>query len=180
VDAYSLSSILDEALRSSESRVERGATEVVVDLAPDLPALQADGNQLRQLFTNLFTNAFEALDHKGRLCIDAKLKPVEVDPDAMDGAYLPPTVVVSVADDGPGIPEELRDRIFSPFFTTKARGSGLGLAIVRKIVDAHDGRIDMVVGEHGGTCFRITLPVVASRELASPFAGDPLEEGGNG
>jgi signal transduction histidine kinase len=176
VDAFSLASILDEALRSTESRVERGATEVVVDLPADLPALEADGNQLRQLFTNLFTNAFEALDHKGRICIEAKLKPVEVDPDAFDGGYLPQAVVVSVTDDGPGIPEELRDRIFSPFFTTKAKGSGLGLAIVRKIVDAHDGRIDLLVGEHGGTCFRVTLPVIVSRELASPFAGDASEE----
>ena len=60
-----------------------------------------------------------------------------------------PTVVVDVADDGPGMPPELSDRIFNPFFTTKPQGSGLGLAIVRKIVDAHDGRID-VSSDAGG------------------------------
>ncbi len=52
-------------------------------------------------------------------------------------------VQVDVTDDGPGMPPDVMDRIFSPFFTTKPQGSGLGLAIVRKIVDAHDGRIDV-------------------------------------
>ena len=52
-------------------------------------------------------------------------------------------MVVEVSDDGPGVPPDLTDRIFDPFFTTKPQGSGLGLAIVRKIVDAHDGRIDL-------------------------------------
>ena len=75
-------------------------------------------------------------------------------------------IEIEVADDGPGVPEEVRDRIFSPFFTTKPRGSGLGLSIVRKIVDAHDGRIDLKVGPHGGTRFRISLPVAAARDDA--------------
>ena len=70
-----------------------------------------------------------------------------------------PTVVIDVADDGPGIPEDLRDRIFNPFFTTKPRGSGLGLAIVRKIVDAHDGRITVGAPPSGGARFRVVLPL---------------------
>ena len=64
-----------------------------------------------------------------------------------------------VADDGPGVPPEMVDRIFNPFFTTKAQGSGLGLAIVRKIVDAHDGRIDINSVPGVGTRFTVTLPV---------------------
>jgi signal transduction histidine kinase len=73
-------------------------------------------------------------------------------------------VQLDVVDDGPGVPEDVRDRIFGPFFTTKPKGSGLGLSIVRKIVDAHDGRIDVTPGPHGGTCFRVTLPVTPLRE----------------
>jgi len=65
----------------------------------------------------------------------------------------------------PGVPADLMDRIFSPFFTTKPQGSGLGLAIVRKIVDAHDGRIDVSAPAEGGTRFRVTLPVSGSHEL---------------
>ena len=82
-----------------------------------------------------------------------------------DGALLPdghvavPTVVVDVADDGPGMPADVAEKIFNPFFTTKAQGSGLGLAIVRKIVDAHEGRIDMTTADGRGTRFRVTLPV---------------------
>jgi len=68
-------------------------------------------------------------------------------------------VVVDVSDDGPGMPPDIAEKIFNPFFTTKAQGSGLGLAIVRKIVDAHDGRIDMTTQDGRGTRFRVTLPV---------------------
>jgi signal transduction histidine kinase len=70
-----------------------------------------------------------------------------------------PAIVVDVMDDGPGIPAELSDRIFVPFFTTKPKGSGLGLSIVRKIIDAHEGRIDLSSGADTGTRFRVTLPI---------------------
>jgi signal transduction histidine kinase len=76
-----------------------------------------------------------------------------------------PMIQVEVADNGPGVPADVMDRIFSPFFTTKPQGSGLGLAIVRKIVDAHDGRIDVSARAEGGTRFRVTLPVSGSHEL---------------
>jgi signal transduction histidine kinase len=76
-----------------------------------------------------------------------------------------PTVVITVTDNGPGIPPEVTDRIFSPFFTTKPQGSGLGLAIVRKIVDAHDGRIDVGERHGGGAVFRVTLPFRSQAQL---------------
>ena len=70
-----------------------------------------------------------------------------------DGHHAVATMLVEIGDNGPGVPAELTDKIFSPFFTTKAQGSGLGLAIVRKIIDAHEGRIDMT-SSATGTCFR--------------------------
>ena len=76
-----------------------------------------------------------------------------------------PMVMITITDTGPGIPPEVVDRIFSPFFTTKPQGSGLGLAIVRKIVDAHDGRIDVGQRPGGGTVFRVTLPVRSQQPL---------------
>ena len=69
------------------------------------------------------------------------------------------------------MPPELKDRIFNPFFTTKAQGSGLGLAIVRKIVDAHDGRIDVSSAPGRGTRFTVTLPVFGGDE--GPFGTAP-------
>ena len=77
-------------------------------------------------------------------------------------------MVVQVGDDGPGLPPEMVDRMFTPFFTTKAQGSGLGLAIIRKIVDAHDGRIDVSSAPGLGTRFTVTLPVLGSDD--APFS----------
>ena len=76
-----------------------------------------------------------------------------------DGGDGRDAVLVEVADDGPGMPPDVADKVFDPFFTTKAQGSGLGLAIVRKIVDAHDGRIDLQTAPGPGTTIRVTLPV---------------------
>jgi two-component system NtrC family sensor kinase len=77
-----------------------------------------------------------------------------------------PTIVVDVADNGPGVPPELSDRIYDPFFTTKIKGTGLGLGIVRKIIDAHDGRMDLSSTPETGTRFKVTLPVSST---AAPF-----------
>ena len=76
-----------------------------------------------------------------------------------DGLEGRDAVLVEVTDDGPGIPPDVSEKVFDPFFTTKPQGSGLGLAIVRKIVDAHEGRIDMTTVDGRGTKFRVTLPV---------------------
>ena len=71
----------------------------------------------------------------------------------------PGAVEVVIRDDGPGIPAEVRDKIFYPFVTTKEGGSGIGLAMARKIVECHHGMIDVAVGEQGGTAFTLRLPV---------------------
>ena len=92
----------------------------------------------------------------------ASLESLAQDPGfAADAPEPTPVIVVDVIDDGPGIPAHLSDRIFNPFFTTKVTGSGLGLPIVRKIIDAHDGRIDLTSEPGRGTRFRVTLPVAS-------------------
>ena len=124
-----------------------------------LPRIRADRHQLTQVFANLVINAYQALEGKGELRIAAREAHT-----ADEGALVPdtqhavPSVVIDVVDNGPGIPADRVEKIFQPFFTTKPQGSGLGLAIVRKIVDAHEGRIDLAAGD-GGTRFRVTLPV---------------------
>ncbi|MBI2834468.1 MAG: PAS domain-containing protein [Acidobacteria bacterium] len=163
VERVDMPHLLRDAVATAEGQRERGATHVTINPAPDLPPIDGDPHQLRQIFVNLIINAFEALNGQGHVRVEAFTSHEDhsVTPDLAQPAEV---LVVDVADDGPGMPEELTDRIFSPFFTTKAQGSGLGLAIVRKIVDAHDGRIDIVTRQGSGTRFRITLPVSGAKE----------------
>src|SRR5438067_5247666 len=164
VEHTDLADILQQAVTLAESKVARRDVAVTLNVEPGLPMIEGDHHQLSQVFTNLVANAFEALDGKGRIAISAWLSAIEPDP-AFAGAQPPPptpVVVIEVADDGPGVPAELTDKIFNPFFTTKVTGTGLGLAIVRKIVDAHDGRIDVNSVRESGTRFRVTLPVTSA------------------
>jgi signal transduction histidine kinase len=163
VERVALPAVVHDAVTMAESHVPRGQTKVSVNLAPDLPTIQGDEHQLRQLFTNLLTNAFEALNGSG--FVDIRASFTEEDHGTMTDARPIPMIVVEVVDNGPGVPRDIAEKVFSPFFTTKAQGSGLGLAIVRKIVDAHDGRIDLSTRPGGGACFRITLPVSSADSL---------------
>ena len=127
--------------------------------------------QLRQLLINLLTNAFEAAPaHGAHVEVKAAAGPSDTTGQTY-GEEPRSTVVIDVVDNGPGIPDDVKERIFSPFFTTKPRGSGLGLAIVRKIVDAHDGQIDVIPQKGGGTCVRVTLPTRSLQD--APEAGTP-------
>ena len=167
VEHTAIADVLQNAISLAETKVPRRDITVKVDLAEGLPPIQADHHQLCQLFTNLLINAFEALEGKGTVEISAREGLLEDDAHAPGGEGPTRTVIISVADDGPGVPRELRDRIFNAFFTTKPQGSGLGLAIVRKVVDAHDGRIDIQSG-NTGTCFEVTLPVSGANDWFGP------------
>ena len=130
---------------------------------PDLPTFLMDEGQLTQVFLNLLVNACEAIgDSKGTVSVSTDLireltsksdMPVPEQESHMHH------VLVKISDTGRGIPQEARDRIFYPFFTTKESGSGLGLAIAQKIVDSHDGQIDMDSFAGKGTTFRVKLPI---------------------
>jgi signal transduction histidine kinase len=165
VEDIAVADVIRDAVTMAESHASlKGQVEVRVDLSEALRPIQGDPHQLRQIFTNLLTNAFEAMGGAGTVDIAA----VALDGDDETGATetaTGPTILITVSDSGPGIPPEVIDRIFSPFFTTKPQGSGLGLAIVRKIVDAHDGRIDVVERAGGGTVFRVTLPIRSQQQL---------------
>jgi two-component system nitrogen regulation sensor histidine kinase GlnL len=165
VERIALSDVLRDAISMAESHVPRGDVRIDVVLPEELAPIQGDPHQLRQLFTNLMTNAFEAMGGKGHVRVVAQQLPVEEEPTTAADAQAVAMIQVEVFDNGPGVPADVMDRIFSPFFTTKPQGSGLGLAIVRKIVDAHDGRIDVSARAEGGTRFRVTLPVSGSHEL---------------
>jgi signal transduction histidine kinase len=162
VEDISISDVVRDAINMADSHSLKGDVEVRVDVPEALRPLQGDAAQLRQIFTNFLTNAFEAMNGAGLVEISAVAQEGDEDSGPDHGG---PMVLITVADNGPGIPPEVTDRIFSPFFTTKPQGSGLGLAIVRKIVDAHDGRIDVGERPGGGTVFRVTLPFRSQQQL---------------
>ena len=160
VERVGLEGVLKDSITLAEGQMRRGAVTIKTDVDRGVPDLLADPHQLRQLFSNLLANAFEALGGEGHVEIRGVLLPAE---EELTGPDEPaPQVSIEVRDNGPGISPDDLERIFSPFFTTKPQGTGLGLAIVRKVVDAHDGRIDAVSAPGRGASFKVTLPVVPS------------------
>jgi nitrogen fixation/metabolism regulation signal transduction histidine kinase len=141
---------LNEIVRSSLA-LYQGAVPVTTELAPDLPELDADKGQLVQVLINLVENARDALGGRenGRIVVGTRRG------DGNDRALL------TVQDNGPGVPPELKDKVFAPYFTTKQvkGGTGLGLAIVHRIVNDHGGRITISDASGGGARFSIELPL---------------------
>jgi signal transduction histidine kinase len=161
VERVSLEEVINDSIAAAGSKIARRRTAISVEIDPEVPELFADGHQLRQLFTNLLTNALEAVAGEGAIDIRVHLEPA----DTSAAEPLPPQVVVEVRDNGPGISPDDVERVFSPFFTTKPQGSGLGLPIVRKVVDAHEGRIG-ATSAPGRTTFRVALPIApGTREV---------------
>ena len=119
-------------------------------LPGDLPMLEADASQLKTCFLNILTNAVQAMPKGGQIAVSASLT-------ASNG--MPGRLQFRFADTGPGIPVEDRERIFAPYFSTKATGFGLGLAITRKIVEDHGGRIFATEGKKRGTVMVVELPL---------------------
>jgi len=144
--------LFDEAIASARQQAGPGTENVtvVVSVAEDATTVRADARLLRQVLVNLFLNAYQAMPRGGRLGI--RSSSVEV-----DGR---PCAEIVVQDTGPGIPADVVDKVFQPFFTTKATGTGLGLAVVRRIVEGHGGSIDLVRSRNG-TEFRLRLPLEA-------------------
>ena len=135
-------------------------------LPEDLPPIQGDPHQLRQLFTNLLTNAFEAMGGKGQVRIAAHAARGRRRADGGGESCTPvPMIQVEVADNGPGVPADVMDRIFSPFFTTKPQGSGLGWPSCGRSSMRTTGGSTSASPLEGGTRFRVTLPVSGSHEL---------------
>jgi signal transduction histidine kinase len=157
VEPIAIADAVRSAIALAENKARRGEVEVGAIVAPDL-TIDGDQHQLTQLFTNLLINAYEAMESRGRVEVTAARTRLE---DGGDGRE---AVRIEITDDGPGMAPEVADKVFDPFFTTKAQGSGLGLAIVRKIVDAHDGKLDLRTAQGQGTTIRVTLPVSAGDE----------------
>jgi PAS domain S-box-containing protein len=122
--------------------------DVDIDVEGKAPPISADVDMLRVVFQNLFINSAHAMQGKGRIR-------VAVEPGDT-------TCQIAFIDGGPGIPPDIRENIFTPFFTTKSRGSGLGLATVKRLIEAHNGQVAIDCPPSGGTTVFIRLPIGTS------------------
>lgn len=145
-----LNDVVEEAVSLALGRHEADRPVLDLDLAEGLPAVEIDRVQLQQVVVNLVQNAVEAMDGSPGARVGVST--------ARDGE----DVAVAVRDVGPGIAPDIRERLFTPFVTSKASGMGMGLSISASIVQAHGGVLDARDAEGGGTEFRLTLPVKAA------------------
>ena len=153
VDVNDIISQMVVLLRSEASRY---AVSLRTQLGADLPKTTADRVQLQQVLMNLMLNGIEAMKETGgRLTVKSQL--------GEQGQLL-----ISVSDNGIGLPDDETDQIFNSFFTTKPQGSGMGLAISRSIIEAHDGRLWATANDGRGASFHFTLP----GEAVTPSPGD--------
>jgi signal transduction histidine kinase len=137
---------LTDTLAVMGAKARGKSVSMTVDVSENLPRVRGFGGELNQVWGNLVDNALDAVPDGGRVTVTGRVENGKV--------------VVRVADNGSGIPAEVKSRIFDPFFTTKpvGKGTGLGLDIVRRLVDRNNGLIE-VDSEPGRTVFRVTLPV---------------------
>ncbi len=149
--------LITDVLACLRAELQRGHIFVRTESEPDLPAIDGDPTQLRQVLVNLVTNAIDAMTQT----TDPRILSVYA-------AFRDGSVRISVADNGAGIRPEDADRIFSPLFTTKPGGMGMGLAICRSVVENHDGRLWAAPNTPQGAVFHVTLRA-AGAELEPEF-----------
>jgi signal transduction histidine kinase len=145
------SAIVDNALQLLSHRLKSYAVEVQVTRPAPLPEVLGDPEQLKEVLVNLIINACEEMKEGGTITLEERLF----------GQQPHQFAVLSLSDSGPGVPADLKEKVFQPFFTTKDEGTGLGLSIASRIVDEHGGRLSLENGSAGGATFMITLPVPA-------------------
>ena len=143
---------LNELIREVLGLYESSSAAITTELADDLGPILGDATQLRQIIHNLLRNAEDALEGRAGARIVIRTQ--------QDNRH----ARLSLADNGPGFPVDLLPRIFEPYVTTKARGTGLGLPIVKKIVDEHQGSIEISNAPEGGARIDIRLPLVKVEE----------------
>jgi signal transduction histidine kinase len=148
----SLAKTLNEICNFVEPELTEHKVTLARDIATSLPRLEFDENLLKQALLNLIKNAMNAMEKGGRLTLQARLD-----------ANL---VFIKVIDTGIGMSEDTLQKIFEPYFTTKATGTGLGLTVVYKIMKEHKGDISVTSKPGEGSCFTLTLPVPKTERLA--------------
>lgn len=145
---HSLNGIVENSLRFVDHRIKEQGILLKKILFSNLPEIHADADNISQVIINIIVNALDSMPNSGSLLIETGYCDNQ-----------PLTIQVKITDTGSGIPDEIHNKIFNPFFTTKEMGSGLGLAISKRIIDDHNGNIMVKSWPGKGTTFYVCLPV---------------------
>lgn len=163
-EPVTIETLIESVIPLVELQAQQFFVAIQTSIAPRLPRVLADRVMLEQVLLNLTRNAIEAMQHippeRRILRIVASL---ENTPSTVDA---PPNVIIAVIDQGHGIPPEIAERLFSPFFSTKAEGMGIGLSICRTTIEFHGGTLTHASNPAGGTIFQCSLPSLKPQESA--------------
>ena len=143
-----------EHIRSLLLAEGKSNVSIVRDYDPSIPELQADPDQLIQAFLNITRNAYQALDEEGTITLRTRIERKYT----LGKQRYDLVARIEIIDNGPGIPEDILDKIFFPMVTGRAEGTGLGLSIAQSLIQQHDGLIE-VISVPGGTVFTVLLPI---------------------
>ena len=165
-EPVTVQALIDSVIPLVELQARQFFVVIQTQLAPALPPVLADRVMLEQVLLNLTRNAIEAMQH---VAPERRILRIVAAMEAGPTASAPACIAVSVIDQGHGIPADVAEGLFSPFFSTKAEGMGMGLNICRTAVEFHGGALNYSDNPAGGTIFRFSLPVWAST-VAKPAA----------
>ena len=151
----SINSTVLDAMDVAKASYRQETIEWDLHLNPQLPYIKIDPNLFQQIWLNLFQNAIHAFDYKGMITIYTQLSKCTA-----PEMFGQPAIEIRIEDNGCGIAKEVQENLFIPFFTTKEKGTGLGLAMTQRIVEVHQGEIQVISQKGEGTTFVIRLPIL--------------------
>lgn len=146
---FKLNPVIQTIAEFVKHELEQHRIELSLQLQSDLPAIMGSPDHIKQALLNLVLNAMQALPGGGKISILSEI----------EGS----NIAVTVADSGQGISTDLHEKIFTPYYTTKAKGSGLGLTIVRRVIKEHLGDIKLESSPERGTRFKLLFPMIAEK-----------------
>jgi len=148
MDLIDLNQCIEGTLNLSAVTLRKNNIKLEKSLEPDLPQCYGDSHLIEQVLLNLVNNAARAMEK------NQKAKRIQI-----DSFRKKTSLYIQVSDSGPGIPKELKDQIYNPFFTTSPDGTGIGLSIAQRIISDHHGAIAILENKYGGATFRVELPI---------------------
>lgn len=158
VEKMNIHKTLEDILVLEKSSLEKKSGRFAQIYDPSLPLIEADEDQIKQVFINLVQNAIDVTPTGGEIRLVTRINAdhlVKVE----QKQAIRSSIVVEIADSGPGIPEENLGKLFTPFYTTKPKGNGLGLALSLKIIEEHQGKIKVISEKNTGTTMQVFLPL---------------------